>query len=144
MFFCFKFLARRWNWFANAKRWLLLIFWNTDWRNCNNLKKFLHTIFTLSELVLSFVEMKANENVLHRAARRFLALDCDERDTQRRYALFFCFKFEVLLTRLSSWASLYWALSKWRLMEIVFAQRFTEISWSGLWWESWKREKGFF
>ena len=23
--------------------------------------------------------MKANENVLHRAARRFLALDCDER-----------------------------------------------------------------
>ena len=37
--------------------------------------------------------MKANENVLHRAARRFLALDCDERDTQRRYALFFCFKF---------------------------------------------------
>ena len=39
--------------------------------------------------------MKANENVLHRAARRFLALDCDERDTQRRYALFFCFKFEV-------------------------------------------------
>ena len=40
---------------------------------------FIHTIVILSELVLSFVEMKANENVLHRAARRFLALDCDER-----------------------------------------------------------------
>ena len=89
MFFCFKFLARRWNWFAKAKCWLLLIFWNTDWRNCNNLKKFLHTIFTLSELVLSFVEMKANENVLHRDSRRFLEVDCDEREIHRDATLYF-------------------------------------------------------
>ena len=63
--------------------------------------------------------MKANENVLHRAARRFLALDCDERDTQRRYALFFCFKFYS--------HDCHPERSR-RLMEIVFAQRFTEIS----------------
>ena len=103
LFFCFKFQ----------------VFWNTDWRNWSNLKNTFYSIVTLSELVLSFVEMKANENVLHRAARRFLALDCDERDTQRRYALFFCFKFYS--------HDCHPERSR-RLMEIVFAQRFTEIS----------------
>ena len=71
------------------------IFRCTDWRNGNNLKNLFHTIFTLSELVLSFVEMKANENVFTQSCTEVFLKGIGLNRVTQSALRFFCFRFQV-------------------------------------------------
>ena len=67
-------------------------FRNTDW---SNLKNLFYTIVFLSELVLSFVEMKANENVFTQSCTEVFLKGIGLNRVTQSALRFFCFRFQV-------------------------------------------------